>query len=53
MKELLEFIKKEGFVLYRDEKWYKKGNWRPWRPVIYYTDEELIELFTKDSMLNK
>jgi len=45
MEKLLEFIQKEGFVLYKDEKWYRKGEWRPWRPVKYYTNEELIALF--------
>lgn len=54
MKELLEWIEKEGFEHTKKyaEKglyWYKRGSYRPWRPIIYYTHNELIQLYEKNS----
>lgn len=45
MEKLLEWIEKEGYVLYKDGKWYKKNSWRPWKPTKYYSHYELIKLF--------
>ncbi len=41
----LEWIREEGYVLYKDGKWYKRGEYRPWNKVVYYTSEELVNLF--------
>ena len=49
MKELLEWIAEQGYVLYSDKSWYKKGSYRPWRPTVHYTNEQLIELYEKST----
>ena len=47
MKDLLTFIKKEGFILNSDGKWYSP-KYRKYMPKVvtqYFTDEELIKLY--------
>lgn len=46
MKDLLIWIREEGYVLNAKGHWYKKGSYRPWNPIQYYTEEQLIELWT-------
>jgi len=47
MEQLLEWIKKEGFVLHKDGRWYSpkryKGN-----SSIYYKHEQLIQLYERE-----
>lgn len=45
MQELLKWIEDEGYVLYKDGTWYKKGAHRPWRKTVYYTHQKLVELW--------
>jgi len=45
MKDLLIWIKEEGYVLHSNNKWYKKGDYRPWKQTEYFTEEELIEIY--------
>ncbi len=42
--DLLIWIKENNFVLYKDSKWYQPGKSLN-KPVIFYTNKELIELF--------
>jgi hypothetical protein len=41
MIKLLEFIKQNKFVLYKDGKWYSTKDF----PAIFYDEIELIKLF--------
>jgi len=43
MIKLLEFIKENKFVLYKDGKWYSKKDF----PAIFYKETELIKLFNE------
>jgi len=45
---LLEWIAEQGYV-FEEKGWYKRGSYRPWRPTVYYTYEQLIELYDKRS----
>jgi hypothetical protein len=47
MKEFLEWIEQEGYVLHKERSWYKKGSYRPWQPIVYLKPEQLIELYEK------
>lgn len=50
MENLLEWIEREQYVLYKDGRWYKKGAFCPWKHTKYYTHKQLIELFTRESI---
>ena len=43
MIKLLEFIKQNKFVLYKDGKWYSTLDF----PTIFYDEIELIKLFNR------
>lgn len=45
MLKLLEFIEDEGYIKYKDGRWYKRGSYRPWKLTTYYKDEELLDYF--------
>ena len=44
MIELLQWIEEQGFVLYKDARWYSPKYFKG-RPSIYYTHKQLIELY--------
>ena len=45
MIKLLEFIKQNKFVLYKDGKWYSTKDF----PAIFYKETELIKLFEQSA----
>ena len=42
---LLEFIKINNFVLYKDGLWYKKGNYSPLKQKEYFNEQALFKLY--------
>ena len=47
MIKLLEFIKENKFVLYKDGKWYSTKDF----PAIFYKETELIKLFEQSAII--
>ena len=43
---LLQWIEEQGFVLYKDGRWYSPKHFKG-RPSTYYTHKQLIELYEK------
>lgn len=49
MISLLEWITENGYVKYKDEKWYKSSQY----PRVFLKKEELIELYESTSNKNR
>jgi len=49
MIKLLEFIKENKFVLYKDGKWYSTKDF----PAIFYKETELIKLFEQSVIIGQ
>ena len=42
---ILVWIVQEGYGWHSGkEGWYKRGSYRPWKPTVYLTHEQLIKL---------
>lgn len=46
---LIDFIQKNNFVLYKDDLWYQKGKYTPLTKTVFYTQEQLLNIYIENT----